>query len=115
VASAPGGSHFSGRKTLFSANGPSNDVSVIDLATQTVTKKIPATAAPGAWFRSHGSASGWKQAPSYGAGLRQEGHNMKKALFFACAALAPPLIRFSVLVQTLLASAMMGRCHGSNL
>ncbi len=27
-------------KTLFTANGPSNDVSVIDLATQTITKKI---------------------------------------------------------------------------
>ena len=27
-------------KTAYTANGPSNDVSVIDLATKTVTKKI---------------------------------------------------------------------------
>ena len=29
-------------KTAYTANGPSNDVSVIDLAGRTVTKKIPA-------------------------------------------------------------------------
>jgi YVTN family beta-propeller protein len=28
-------------KTLYTANGPSNDVSVIDLQSRTVTKKIP--------------------------------------------------------------------------
>jgi YVTN family beta-propeller protein len=33
-------------KTLFTANGPSNDVSVVDLATQTVTKKIKTTGGP---------------------------------------------------------------------
>jgi YVTN family beta-propeller protein len=27
-------------KTLYTANGPSNDISVVDLATQTVVKKI---------------------------------------------------------------------------
>src|SRR5580692_1773197 len=33
-------------KTLFTANGPSNDVSVVDLGTQTVTKKIKTTGGP---------------------------------------------------------------------
>ena len=33
-------------KTLYSANGPSNDVSVVDLATNTVTKKIKAGKGP---------------------------------------------------------------------
>jgi YVTN family beta-propeller protein len=28
-------------KTLYTANGPSNDLSVVDLATRTVVKKIP--------------------------------------------------------------------------
>ncbi len=28
-------------RTLYTANGPSNDVSVIDLAAKQVTKKIP--------------------------------------------------------------------------
>jgi YVTN family beta-propeller protein len=28
-------------KTAYTANGPSNDVSVVDLATQQVVKKIP--------------------------------------------------------------------------
>ena len=28
-------------KTIYTANGPSNDVSVVDLATKTVVKKIP--------------------------------------------------------------------------
>jgi YVTN family beta-propeller protein len=31
---------------LYTANGPSNDVSVIDLATQKVVKKIPAGDSP---------------------------------------------------------------------
>jgi YVTN family beta-propeller protein len=34
-------------KTLYSANGPSNDMSVVDLPTNTVTKKIPAGSSPG--------------------------------------------------------------------
>ena len=29
-------------KTLYTANGPSNDVSIVDLTTRTVVKKIPA-------------------------------------------------------------------------
>jgi YVTN family beta-propeller protein len=33
-------------QTLYTANGPSNDVAVIDLATQKVTKKIPAGDSP---------------------------------------------------------------------
>jgi YVTN family beta-propeller protein len=33
-------------KTLYSANGPSNDVSVVDLATNTVLKKVPVSAGP---------------------------------------------------------------------
>ena len=33
-------------KTLYTANGPSNDVSIIDVATRTVTKKIPAGTGP---------------------------------------------------------------------
>ena len=33
-------------KTLFTANGPSNDISVVDLATQTVTKKIKSGGSP---------------------------------------------------------------------
>ncbi len=33
-------------KTLYSANGPSNDVSVVDVATGTVTKKITAGSSP---------------------------------------------------------------------
>ena len=33
-------------QTLFTANGPSNDVSIIDLATRKVTKKIPAGDGP---------------------------------------------------------------------
>jgi YVTN family beta-propeller protein len=33
-------------KTLYSANGPSNDISVVDLATNTVTKKIKAGSSP---------------------------------------------------------------------
>ena len=33
-------------KSLYTANGPSNDVSVVDLATNTVTKKIPAGKGP---------------------------------------------------------------------
>jgi YVTN family beta-propeller protein len=32
--------------TLYTANGPSNDVSVIDLATRQVTKKIPVGKGP---------------------------------------------------------------------
>jgi len=32
--------------TLYTANGPSNDVSVIDTATQMVTKKIPVGRGP---------------------------------------------------------------------
>ncbi|MEP7337064.1 MAG: hypothetical protein ABI977_04920 [Acidobacteriota bacterium] len=31
---------------MFTANGPSNDVSVVDLASQTVTKKIKLTGSP---------------------------------------------------------------------
>ncbi|MES4793134.1 MAG: hypothetical protein C4321_09285, partial [Chloroflexota bacterium] len=33
-------------KKLYTANGPSNDVSVVDLATQSVTKKIPSAGGP---------------------------------------------------------------------
>jgi YVTN family beta-propeller protein len=33
-------------KTLYSANGPSNDISVVDVATNTVTKKIKAGSSP---------------------------------------------------------------------
>jgi YVTN family beta-propeller protein len=33
-------------KTLYSANGPSNDVSVVDLATNTVAKRVPVSAGP---------------------------------------------------------------------
>src|SRR5262249_29288532 len=33
-------------KTAYTANGPSNDVSVIDLAAKSVTKKIPAGTSP---------------------------------------------------------------------
>jgi YVTN family beta-propeller protein len=33
-------------KTLYSANGPSNDVSIIDVATQKVVKRIPAGTGP---------------------------------------------------------------------
>jgi YVTN family beta-propeller protein len=33
-------------KTAYTANGPSNDVSVIDLATRTVVKKIAAGQRP---------------------------------------------------------------------
>ena len=33
-------------KTLFTANGPSNDISVVDVATQMVTKKIKCTGSP---------------------------------------------------------------------
>jgi YVTN family beta-propeller protein len=33
-------------KLLYTANGPSNDVSVVDLATQTVTRKIKASGSP---------------------------------------------------------------------
>ena len=33
-------------KTLYSANGPSNDISVVDLATNTVTKKVKAGTGP---------------------------------------------------------------------
>ncbi|MGA2963271.1 MAG: hypothetical protein ABSD96_16450, partial [Candidatus Korobacteraceae bacterium] len=33
-------------KTLYSANGPSNDISIVDLATNTVTKRIKAGAGP---------------------------------------------------------------------
>jgi YVTN family beta-propeller protein len=33
-------------KKLYSANGPSNDVSVVDLETLTVTKTIPAGGVP---------------------------------------------------------------------
>jgi len=33
-------------KTAFTANGPSNDVSVIDAATHRVIKKIPAGGSP---------------------------------------------------------------------
>src|SRR5487761_2109036 len=33
-------------KTLFTANGPSNDISVVDLATRTVTKKLKGTGGP---------------------------------------------------------------------
>jgi YVTN family beta-propeller protein len=33
-------------KTLYTANGPSNDVSVVDLATNTVTRKVPVSAGP---------------------------------------------------------------------
>ena len=33
-------------KTLYTANGPSNDISVVDLATQTVKKKIPVGKGP---------------------------------------------------------------------
>ena len=40
IAIAPDG------KTLYTANGPSNDVSVIDIATQQVTKKIPVGRGP---------------------------------------------------------------------
>jgi YVTN family beta-propeller protein len=41
-------------KTLYSANGPSNDVSVIDVATRAVTKKIPVGDSPwGLAFVTH--------------------------------------------------------------
>ena len=33
-------------KTLFTANGPSGDVSIIDVATNQVTKKVPAGRGP---------------------------------------------------------------------
>jgi len=33
-------------KKLYSANGPSNDISVVDIATNTVTKKIKAGGGP---------------------------------------------------------------------
>jgi YVTN family beta-propeller protein len=33
-------------KILYSANGPSNDVSVVDLATSTVLKKVPVSDGP---------------------------------------------------------------------
>ena len=33
-------------RTLYSANGPSNNISVVDLATNTVTKRIKAGASP---------------------------------------------------------------------
>jgi YVTN family beta-propeller protein len=33
-------------KTLYTANGPSNDVSVVDAATMTVTARIPVGARP---------------------------------------------------------------------
>jgi len=33
-------------KMLYSANGPSNDVSVVDLATNTVTRKVKAGTSP---------------------------------------------------------------------
>ena len=33
-------------KTLYTANGPTGDVSVVDLATQTVIKKIKASGGP---------------------------------------------------------------------
>jgi YVTN family beta-propeller protein len=33
-------------KTLYSANGPSNDISVVDLATNTVTKKVKVGQSP---------------------------------------------------------------------
>ena len=33
-------------RTIFTANGPSGDVSVIDVVSGTVTKKIPAGAKP---------------------------------------------------------------------
>jgi YVTN family beta-propeller protein len=33
-------------KTAYTANGPSNDVSVVDLAGRTVVKKIPAGSRP---------------------------------------------------------------------
>jgi YVTN family beta-propeller protein len=47
VGQRPWGMAFSpDAKLLFTANGPSNDVSVVDLATQTVTKKIKTTGGP---------------------------------------------------------------------
>ena len=33
-------------KTLFTANGPSGDISIADTATNTVTKKVKATGGP---------------------------------------------------------------------
>ena len=33
-------------KTIYTANGPSNDVSVIDVASRQVTKKIPVGTGP---------------------------------------------------------------------
>ena len=33
-------------KTLYSANGPSNDISVVDLATNTVTGKVKVGSGP---------------------------------------------------------------------
>jgi YVTN family beta-propeller protein len=33
-------------KTIYTANGPSNDVSIIDVATKQVTKKIPVGRGP---------------------------------------------------------------------
>jgi len=33
-------------KTLFSANGPSNDLSVVDLVTRTVSRKVKLTGSP---------------------------------------------------------------------
>jgi YVTN family beta-propeller protein len=37
-------------KTLYTANGPSDDVSVIDLASRMVSKKIHVGHGPGAWL-----------------------------------------------------------------
>ena len=44
-------------KTIYTANGPSNDVSIIDIETKQVTKKIPSAAAPGASRSSNRSRS----------------------------------------------------------